>query len=416
MNTPDERIAPQPAPQPAPGAAPAAAAPPAAPRRRWLAPAVLAGALAMLLAAGIVPRLRAGPVLARQTAAQEALDVSVVSPVPAPARQALLLPGSAMPFADAAIYARTSGYIDRWYADIGAHVKAGQLLATIRTPELDAQLRQATADLASAQAACDLARITAQRWREMAQAHSVSQQDADDKQAGFATRTALVAAARANVARLQELVSYERVLAPFDGMVTARRVDVGALVTASGTPGVAGAQGELFHLQQTRTLRVFVDVPQDAAAGITPQTLAYLSTQQYPGRRFAARVARSAGSLDPVTRTLRTEVDVDNADGALLPGAFAQVHLMVRTATPALQLPVSALLFRPAGVTVALAGSDDKVALRTVTLGRDFGTEVEVTSGLSATDRVIDNPGDAIGAGETVRVAAAAPAAPRRDK
>ncbi|MGO4328169.1 efflux RND transporter periplasmic adaptor subunit [Cupriavidus sp. 2TAF22] len=391
MNTPNEGCPPQTASR----------------RRAWLAPTLLAGGVALLLAAGIVPRLRAGTVLARQVTAQNAVDVSVVTPHPAPAEQALLLPGSVMPYADAAIYARTSGFVDRWYADIGARVKAGQLLAVIRTPELDAQLRQAVADLASAQAALDLAKVTAQRWQEMVQTHSVSRQDADTKQADLATRGALLASARANVARLQELVSYEQVKAPFDGVITARRVDVGALVTASGTPGVAGAQGELFHIQQTQTLRVFVDVPQSAAAAVTPQTPAYLTVQDYPGRRFAARVARTTDSLDPATRTLRAEVDVDNADGTLLPGAFAEAHLMLRSAMPALQLPVSALLFRPAGVIVAIAGSDNKVALRSVTLGRDFGTYVEVVAGISGTDRVINNPGDAIGAGEAVHVVAA---------
>jgi len=205
-------------------------------------------------------------------------------------------------------------------------------------------------------------------------------------------------------------VSFEKVTAPFDGVVTARNVDVGALVTAGGTPGASAMSGELFHVEQTDKLRVFVDVPQNDAQDVVPDTAVYLTVQQYPGRQFAATVARTAGAIDPVSRTLRVEVDVDNRAGALMPGAYAQVHLLLKTAAPALDLPVSALLFRPDGVTVAVAGSDGKTALKTVHIGRDFGTHVEITTGLAATDRVIDNPGDAITAGELVQIAPPAPA------
>jgi len=214
--------------------------------------------------------------------------------------------------------------------------------------------------------------------------------------------------AQANVARLTELVSYEKVTAPFDGVVTVRNVDVGALVTSGGSPGLAGMPGELFHIEQTDRLRIFVNVPQDDASSISTGTQLYLTTQQYPGRRFAATVARSANAIDPVSRTLRVEIDVDNHDGALLPGAYAQVHLALQTAHPALELPVSALLFRPDGVTVAVIGKSNTVQLKTVTIGRDFGTYVEVATGVEATDRVINNPGDAISNGEAVRVVASA--------
>jgi RND family efflux transporter MFP subunit len=329
---------------------------------------------AVLLAIGIVPRLDARAAQRAQVAAQQVLPVSVIVPGAAPADQTLTLPGAVMPYEEASIYARTSGYIAHWSADLGARVKAGQALAQIAAPDLDAQLRQARADAATAQANYDYAKSTAQRWQQMLATQSVSQQDADTKAADMNAKRAMLASAQANVAHLAELVSYESVTAPFDGVITARDVDVGTLVTAGGTPGSAGLSGELFHLEQTDTLRVFVDVPQDSATGITTGTQVYLSTQQYPGRRFAARVARTAGAIDPVTRTLRVEIDVDNRDGALLPGAYAQAHLVVPSAAPALELPVSALLFRPNGVTVATVDAHGRTALKTVQIGRDFGT------------------------------------------
>ncbi|HTH61026.1 MAG TPA: efflux RND transporter periplasmic adaptor subunit [Paraburkholderia sp.] len=380
------------------------AATPAPRRRRHVAPLALAALAAALLAIGIVPRLRASTALTAQTAANQQLSVAVVTPTVAPAQQDLLLPGSVTPYAEASVYARTSGYISRWNADIGTHVKAGQRLATIDAPELDAQLRQARADEASAQANYTYAKSTAERWQQMLKTQSVSQQDTDMRVADMQAKDAALEAAKANVAHLAELVGYEQVAAPFDGVITARNVDVGALVTAGGTPGTAGVSGELFHIQQTDTLRVFVDVPQDDAPYVNADTVTWLTTQQYPGRRIVGHVARNARAIDPASRTLRVEVDVDNRDGALMPGAYAQVHLELATARPALDLPVSALLFRPGGVTVAVVGSDGKTALKTVQVGRDFGTRMEITSGLLPTDRVIDNPGDAITAGQPVSI------------
>ncbi|RDU98196.1 efflux RND transporter periplasmic adaptor subunit [Trinickia dinghuensis] len=375
-------------------------------RHRLKLPIALACIAAALLAIGIVPRLAASAALTKQVDAQREPTVEVVAPRRAPTSQELLLPGSVTPYADASIYARTSGYIRHWYTDIGAKVKAGQTLADIETPELDAQLKQARADEAAAQANYDYAASTAKRWQTMLQTQSVSQQDAETKTSDMQAKRAALEAAQANVARLSELVSYEKVTAPFDGVVTARNVDVGALVTAGGSPGLAGNPGELFHIEQTDKLRIFVNVPQDDAAYVTPGTQVYLTTQQYPGRQFSATVARSAGAIDPVSRTLRVEIDVDNGDNALMPGAYAQVHLALQTTHPELELPVSALLFRPDGVTVAMVGSDNKVRLGRVTIGRDFGTFVEIATGVSGGERVIDNPGDAIVDGEAVRVAA----------
>ncbi|WP_235012245.1 efflux RND transporter periplasmic adaptor subunit [Caballeronia catudaia] len=365
----------------------------------------LGSVVVALLGAGIVPHLDAHTAQAAQVAAQRDPIVATVTPTRAPATQDLLLPGAVMPWADASIYARTSGYVQHWYADIGAHVKAGQMLAQIDTPELDAQLQQARADEATAEANYRFANSTAQRWQTMLQTQSVSQQDASAKTSDAAAKLAALQAAQANVARLQEMVSYQKVTAPFDGVLTVRNVQVGALVTGGGTPGLATMPGELFHIAQTDRLRVYVDVPQDDASAVTPGTRVWLATQQYPGRRFAATVARSADAIDPVSRTLHVEVDVDNRDGALMPGAYAQVHLELAS-NPALELPVSALLFRPDGVAVAVVGANGKVQLRRVTIGRDFGTYLEIATGLSATDRVIDNPGDAIADGESVRVTA----------
>ncbi|WP_321811528.1 efflux RND transporter periplasmic adaptor subunit [Burkholderia sp. BCC1985] len=423
MNDSIEPVAPPPAAESATAAtavtsAARGAAPDTPPGRRGRKLAVPVAAVALaaaLLALGIVPRIDARAAQRAQVAAQQALPVSVIVPGTAPADQTLTLPGSVAPYADASIYARTSGYIAHWSVDLGTHVKAGQTLAQISAPDLDAQLRQARADEASAQANYDYAKSTAQRWQDMLKTQSVSQQDTDTKVADMNAKRAMLASAQANVAHLAELVSYESVTAPFDGVITARSVDVGTLVTAGGTPGSPGLSGELFHLEQTDTLRVFVDVPQDSATGVSTGTPVYLTTPQYPGRRFAARVARSAGAIDPVTRTLRVEIDVDNRDGALMPGAYAQAHLVVASAAPALDLPVSALLFRPNGVTVATVGTNGRTALKTVQIGRDFGTRVEIVAGLAATDRVIDNPGDAITAGEAVKIVstvrAAAPVA-----
>lgn len=408
MNDTTEPLAPplaaEPETMPPAGHGAAPETPPPRHGRKLAVPLAALGVAAALLAIGIVPRVDARAAQRQQVAAQQALPVTVIQPGTAPADQTLTLPGAVMPYAEASIYARTSGYIEHWSADIGTHVKAGQTLAQITAPDLDAQLRQARADAATAQANYDYAKSTAQRWQDMLKTQSVSQQDTDTKVADMNAKRAMLSSAQANAAHLNELVSYESVTAPFDGVITARNVDVGTLVTAGGTPGSAGLSGELFHLEQTDTLRVFVDVPQDSAAGVSTGTSVYLTTQQYPGRRFAAHVARSAGAIDPVTRTLRVEIDVDNRDGALLPGAYTQAHLLVASTAPAFELPVSALLFRSNGVTVATVGANGRTALKTVRIGRDFGTHVEIVAGLAPTDRVIDNPGDSISSGEAVKI------------
>jgi membrane fusion protein, multidrug efflux system len=370
---------------------------------RRIAAALVLAALAL----GIVPRVVAHRALAQQTAVLAEPTVSVMPPEPAPDLQEVLLPGDVEAFRQTPIYARASGYLKRWYVDIGAQVKAGQLLAEIDAPEVDDQLRQAGADQSQAQANQQLAEVTARRYQDLLVTNSVSRQEADAMASDAKAKQALLEAATSNVARLEKLQSYEKVYAPFDGTITARNVDVGALIEAGSAGGPAR---ELFDLAQTRTLRVYADVPQDyyqqaAAHGAK----AYLTLSQFPGRRFGGEIVRNAGAINPVTRTLRLEVDVPNTDGALLPGSYAQVHLQLHAAHPAYSLPVNTLLFRPQGVQVATVGSNGTVVLKTITIGRDFGSRVEVASGLVGDEAIILNPSDAIADGTTVRIATARP-------
>jgi membrane fusion protein, multidrug efflux system len=372
--------------------------------RRRLIPWIAAAPVLVALALGIVPRMSAQRALARQTASLAEPTVSVMHPQVAPATQEVLLPGDVEAFRQTPIYARASGYLKKWTVDIGGQVKAGQLLAEIDAPEVDDQLRQASADQKQAQANEQLADVTAQRYKDLLVSNSVSRQDADAKSADAQAKQALLEAANSNVARLQKLQAYEKVYAPFDGTITARNVDVGALIEAGSAGGPAR---ELFDLAQTRTLRVYVDVPQDySRQAMAASARASLTLSQFPGRKFAGEIVRNARAINPVTRTLRLEVDVPNADGALLPGSYAQVHLELRADQPRFSLPVNTLLFRPQGVQVATVDSTGAVDLKTITIGRDFGSRVEVASGLAGDEAVILNPSDAIAQGAKVRVAA----------
>lgn len=366
---------------------------------------VLAPIVVVALAVGIVPRLRANEHVAAISRESAVPIVQTIAPKPAPKTEDLTLPGSVAPFEDASIYARTSGYIAHWEVDIGARVKAGALLATIAAPELDAQLREARAMVEQAQASYDIANTTAERWQALLDTKSVSQQDTDLKVSDKQQKRAALDAAQASVARLVELQSYEKVVAPFDGVITARRIDVGSLVDAGGTGGGASAaSSELFHIQQTRRLRVYVEIPQGEASLVKAGTAVFLNTPEQPGRHLAAVVTRTNDSISPSNRTLLAEIDLDNADDALLPGAYAQVHLQLEPAAPGFELPVNALLFRASGVTVALADAQGRVTLRTVTIRRDFGTYVELAGGLTGNERVILNPGDSVYEGARVQV------------
>lgn len=366
-------------------------------RRWWVLGALLfLGAATYIL--GIQPRLVARADLKKETANLNVMSVSVTRPKTSTASQELLLPGNLQAFSDTPIYARTTGYLKRWHADIGKRVKAGELLAEIEAPELDDQLQQARADQATAEANFHFAESTAARWEALLKTDSVSRQEADEKRNDLAARKAVFDAARFNVARLEKLQSFKRIHAPFDGVVTARNVDVGMLIDAGGGPAK-----EMFHLAATKRLRAFVNVPQSYAREVNPGMTAELTLAEFPGRRFKGTFARSSQSIDTATRTLLSEVDVDNASGELLPGAYAQVHLKLATPNAALVVPVNTLLFRPDGVMIAVLQAD-RAVLTPVKLGRDFGSEVEVVTGLNAADQVILNPSDSLVSGAQVRV------------
>ncbi|PWK35304.1 efflux RND transporter periplasmic adaptor subunit [Cupriavidus plantarum] len=382
-----------------------------------LATVVAASVVAAALATGIVPRLHATAALDARTASNAAPVVAVVQPRHAPATTDLTLPADVQAYEDAAVRARVSGYLRRWYVDIGTPVKAGQLLADIDAPEIADQLRQARADVATAAANFAIAQQTATRWRDMLAAHSVAQQDADQKTAEMEATRALLAAANANVSRLTQLLDYTHVRAPFDGTITARNVDIGALVdagssnntTSSTSQNLTQGQGhgaELFHLSQGSRVRAYVQVPQGDSALLDGKTEAWLTLPQWPGRKFPATVARNAGAIDPVTRTLRVELDADGQDGSILPGAYAEAHLSLQAPQPGFDLPASTLVFLPRGTFVAVVDAASKLRLVPVALGRDFGSHIEIRSGLQGDERVVLNPGDAVVEGTTVRVAA----------
>lgn len=367
-------------------------------------------AVAALLVAGfgIVTRVRARDDLQKGTRQTAAPIVSIFLPERGAPLQELLLPGTAQAFTDSPIYARTNGYLKRWYADIGARVKKGELLAEIDSPEIDQQLQQARADLASAQANERLAKMTADRYVELARTDSVSKQDADNAAQTLDARRAATESALANVRRLQQLVSFEKIESPFDGVITARNASVGQLVDA-GSAG--GAERELFHIATLDRLRVFVGVPQTGSAAATPGLPVDVDVPERPGRHFAGKIVRNANSIDPGTRTMLVEIDLENKGGEILPGASVQVHLKLPTGAQTLLLPVSALLFRSEGPRVATLGSGDRASLVPVTIGRDYGNKVEVTSGLSPGVSVIDSPPDSLIDGQQVQVARRSPAA-----
>ncbi|MFC5429351.1 efflux RND transporter periplasmic adaptor subunit [Paraburkholderia denitrificans] len=377
-------------------------------RHGWLI--VIAALVVIGLAAqGIWSRYNAQAALERDAKAASTLSVQVVSPQRSTRTLDLVLPGNVQAFLDTPIFARTNGYLRKWYADIGAHVKAGQLLAEIDAPEVDDQLRAARADLANAQANFALAKTTAARWTGMLQNRSVSKQDADEKVADMLAKQGTLDAARYNVSRLTQLQSYQKVLAPFDGIVTARNVDVGALIDA-GSSG--GQQKEMFHLAQADRLRVYVNVPQAYVQQIRARDAAYLTLNETQGKRYPGVIARAAGAVDPTQRTMLVEVDVDNRNGELLPGAYAQVHFALGANAAPLTLPGNAFLFRPDGVKVATVDQNNRVKLVKVTLGTDFGTRVAIASGLDGHERVIVNPQDSIVDATPVRIVAPHVSAP----
>jgi len=368
----------------------------------FLALGVLVGALGLALYSGISARSAADARVKRATDEADVAVVNVVSPTPGAPTQEILLPGTTQAFTDAPIFARTNGYVKGWYFDIGAHVKQGQLLAEIETPEVDQQLEQARADLETAQANLRQAQITADRWRALLETDSVSKQETDQAVSALSATKATVDSNAANVRRLEQLQGFEKIYAPFEGVITARNVDIGVLINAgSNTSG-----RELFHMTAIHTLRVFVAVPEVYSRAARPGSIATLTLDEFPGRLFKGALVRNANAIDLASRTLLVEVDVDNPGGELLPGAYVFVHLKLPEQIASATVPANALLFRAEGLQVAMV-RDGRAQLVPVTIGRDYGTTVEIVAGLQPTDQVIVAPSDSLTSGTRVRIAGA---------
>jgi RND family efflux transporter MFP subunit len=370
------------------------------PRKRWLGLAIALIVTAAILAFGIWSRVRARETLDAVTAQMALPAVSVVSPKQTTPAEEIILPGNVQPFITSPIYSRTSGYLTKWYFDIGAHVKQGQLLAVIDTPEVDQQLQQSVSNLNTAKANLTLAEITKNRYQGLLTKNAVSQQDADNAVGTYDANKAIVDANQANVKQLQALQSFEKIYAPFDGVVTARNTDIGDLIN-SGSSGTA--KTDLFHVAQPGKLRVYVNVPEEYSQGIKVGMTADLSLAEFPGRKFQGKLVRTAEAINMTTRTLLIEIEVDNPTGTLLTGSYAEVHLKVATQASTLLLPVNTLLFRSEGLRVGVV-KDGKVVLSAVSPGRDFGNQIEVVSGLRPADQVIINPPDSLVSGQQVQI------------
>ena len=353
---------------------------------------------AALVVSGILPRLRARQALREETDIEAAPAVSVVTPKRGAPAEEVVLPGNIQAFVDAPIYARTSGYLKRWYFDIGAHVKQGQLLAEIESPEVDQQLAESKEALNSAEANLHLAQITATRYTDLFKTDSVAKQDVDNAVQAAVARQADVKSAQANVARLQQMVDFEKVYAPFTGVITVRDTDIGQLIQSGPSQNK-----ELFHMASLDRVRVFVNVPQVYSHETRPGISADVTLPELAGHRFTGTVVRTSDSIDPATRTLNVEVDVPNKNGQLFPGAFSAVHFKVKNAGDILIIPSTSLIFRSKGLQVPVV-RDGKAVLLNVTTGKDFGNTVEVLTGLAADAQVINNPPDSLVDGEKIRV------------
>jgi RND family efflux transporter MFP subunit len=369
-------------------------------RKSWWVLAIAAIAVAALLVSGIWSRVKASRALRAETAQAALPAVSVVSPKQMAPADEIILPGNVQPFITSPIYSRTNGYLKKWYFDIGAHVKQGQLLALIETPEVDQQLQQARSNLLTAQANLELASITKTRYQGLLKSNAVSQQDVDNAVGTYNANKAIVEADKAAVEQYSALVSFEKIYAPFNGVITARNTDIGDLINSgSGT----GAKTDLFHIAQPGKLRVYVNVPEEYSQGIKTGMTADLSLAEFPGRKFQGKLVRTAEAINVTTRTLLVEIDVDNPTGTLLTGSYAEVHLAVPTQASTFLLPVNTLIFRSEGLHVATV-KDGKVVLAAVTPGHDFGNQIEIVAGLKPDDQVIVNPPDSIVAGQAVQI------------
>ena len=378
--------------------------PASAPNRRLRVAGIVGGVVAILIvAAGIATRAADSRQLRTWTDAQAVPSAEVSTPLRGMSGATLQLPGRLEAFSRAPQFARVSGYLKSWRVDIGAHVKAGELMAEIETPDLDQQLLQARGDLASAQANASLAESTAKRWQSMLASDSVSRQEVDERTADYTAKDALVQAARANVERLVATKGFARIVAPFDGVVTARDTDVGALINAGSG---SGSGPELFVVSDTKKLRVYVQVPQSYAPTIRPGATAQLSVPEYPGRTFPATVTALADSINAASGTTLVQLLVDNSSGQLLPGGFADVRFNLPVNQQALRVPANSLVFDEHGLRIATLGEDGRVKFKIVTIAHDYGETVEIGSGLGANDRIIDTPPDGLSDGDRVQVAA----------
>jgi RND family efflux transporter MFP subunit len=378
---------------------PGEGSPPLSSRKAAVLIAGLIAAAVVIAILGIVPRVRARTTLQRETDALAAPDVLVAAPQLGKVGQEIVLPGNVQAFTDAPIYARTSGYLKSWSFDIGGHVKKGQRLAVIASPEVDQQLAQARADVDTAKANSKYAETQSTRYQDLLNENAVSKQDTDNFRAQASSTSNQVAAAEANLRRLSQLTAFENVVAPFDGVITARNVDIGTLIDS-------GAARELFHLASDDVLRVYVNVPQVYSRTMVPGVTASLTVPEHAGRTFPGKIVRTSNAIDPAFRTLLVEVEVDNRRHELFPGAYAQVHFKLQNARQSLVLPVPTLIFRSEGLRVAVV-RDGKARLVPITIGRDDGKTVEVSEGLQPADLVIQNPPDSIIDGEEVHIVTA---------
>jgi RND family efflux transporter MFP subunit len=365
--------------------------------------AVAALLLGVVIYSGIHERAMAASNLGTVTERAAIATVNVVAPKSGTAPEEIVLPGNTQAFSDTPIFARTNGYLKRWYFDIGTHVEQGQLLAEIETPEIDQQLEQARADLKTAQANEQLAQITATRWQNLLKTDSVSKQETDQAVQDLSARQATVDSMTANAHRLEQLQSYERVYAPFSGVITARNTDIGALINA----GAGGVPQELFHMAAVNRLRIFVAVPEVDSEAAQNGGKATLTLDEFPGETFLGTIVRNSNAIDLNSRTLNVEVDIDNRDGRIRPGAYVFVHLKIpdkaANKAPSLTVPANTLLFRSEGLRVGVIRGDH-AELVPITIGRDYGSTVEVINGLKPTDQVIVNPSDSLTAGTPVRI------------
>ncbi len=369
--------------------------------RLWLIGVVALVVIILCAIAGILPRLHQRTALKSETRDLAVPIVSTLRAVPGKSSLGLSLPAEVKPFVEAPIYARANGYVKKWMVDIGARVQAGQLLAEIDTPEVDQELAQSRADVATADANLRLAQLTAERYDELMRTDSASRQDYDNAKGNFEARKAAAESARFNVKRLEQLTDFKQIRAPFDGVITSRGVDAGALVT-TGT----GAK-ELFHLASTSRLRVFINVPQQYTPATKTGLAAYLTLPELPGKRFEGKVVRTSQSIEASSRTLLVEIDVDNRTGELLPGSYVQAHFLLSESRPTVRLPANALLFRTDGAQVATVDRDSRVHLQSVSIQRDLGVELELASGLTGEEQVVINPPDSIADGQEVRIVSA---------